>query len=72
MDYIGFMMPATESCRGTRHVFASLILPPADDALCECGAVTWEQSCAIRLREVMARDQATQSREAQNTQGAEE
>ena len=56
MEYLLMIMPATSSCRGTRHVFSSLILPPADDALCECGAVTWEQACATRLQEVTAKE----------------
>lgn len=74
MGYLLMMMPATESCRGTRHVFSSLILPPADDALCECGAVTWEQACAMRLHEVIASEHAApeQSEETPNTKGGDE
>lgn len=35
---------AYTTCNNERHVWSSNSIPPKDDALCECGKVTWLQA----------------------------
>jgi len=57
---------AYSSCGGAilgepRHVFESPVLPPADDARCECGAVTWAEAVEVARKKRMRLASATEA-----------